>query len=178
MDATAKGLLLSPVSNGAKYVDEKGNPTLVGDKVERRPDDAGAMASGWNNAHGRGGLAGARGQGFWLLPATSSTRTNAFLSLRKLAGFPFENEIGDKFDWEVVPAPLWPGDLYRYARRRLPRSFKIHPHPEEVARFIEFMASEESIRNGRTYAALPGAHRYCRKGYFLRDYVLTLALPR
>jgi alpha-1,4-digalacturonate transport system substrate-binding protein len=59
----------------------------------------------------------------------------------------FANLIGDTFDWEVVPNPSGPGGSTGIPGGALIVALAGTEHPEEVARVIEYLASEDVLRD-------------------------------
>jgi alpha-1,4-digalacturonate transport system substrate-binding protein len=58
----------------------------------------------------------------------------------------FSNDIGDAFDWEVVPNPTGPGGSTGMPGGAAIVAFADTEHPEEVARVMDYLASEDVIR--------------------------------
>jgi alpha-1,4-digalacturonate transport system substrate-binding protein len=57
----------------------------------------------------------------------------------------FSNDIGDAFDWEVVPNPSGPGGSTGMPGGTGLVAFADTEHPEEVARVMEYLASEDVL---------------------------------
>jgi len=57
----------------------------------------------------------------------------------------FSNDIGDAFDWEVVPNPSGPGGSTGMPGGTALVAFAETQHPEEVARVMDYLASEEVL---------------------------------
>ncbi|MDX1996049.1 MAG: extracellular solute-binding protein [bacterium] len=56
----------------------------------------------------------------------------------------FANDIGDAFDWEVVPNPTGPGGSTGMPGGAALMAIGTTEHPEEVAAVMDFLASEEA----------------------------------
>lgn len=57
----------------------------------------------------------------------------------------FSNDIGDAFDWEVVPNPSGPGGSTGMPGGTALVAFAETQHPQEVARVMDYLASEEVL---------------------------------
>ena len=57
----------------------------------------------------------------------------------------FSNDIGDAFDWEVVPNPSGPGGSTGMPGGTGLVAFADTEHPEEVARVMEYLASQDVL---------------------------------
>jgi alpha-1,4-digalacturonate transport system substrate-binding protein len=57
----------------------------------------------------------------------------------------FSNDIGDAFDWEVVPNPSGPGGSTGMPGGTGLVAFASTEHPEEVARVMEYLASQDVL---------------------------------
>ncbi|MFZ5918537.1 MAG: ABC transporter substrate-binding protein [Chloroflexota bacterium] len=57
---------------------------------------------------------------------------------------PFTDQIGDAFDWEVVPNPCGAVTCTGMPGGSVMAAMKATKHPEEVARVMEFLAAEEN----------------------------------
>lgn len=58
----------------------------------------------------------------------------------------FTNNIGDRFDWELVPNPVGPAGKTGIPGGSLFVSFSGTAHPEEVARVFDYLSSETVLR--------------------------------
>src|SRR5262249_37270558 len=57
-----------------------------------------------------------------------------------------EDEIGDRFDWVVVPGPCGPAGCGGMPGGAAMVAFRHTRHPEAVARVMVYMASEAAVR--------------------------------
>jgi alpha-1,4-digalacturonate transport system substrate-binding protein len=58
----------------------------------------------------------------------------------------FGNDIGDKFDWAAVPNPSGPGGSTGIPGGAVMTALNTTEHPEEVAMVMDYLASEEILR--------------------------------
>lgn len=58
----------------------------------------------------------------------------------------FSNDIGDAFDWDVVPNPTGPGGSTGMPGGTVVVAFNQTEHPEEVARVMDYLASVDVLR--------------------------------
>jgi alpha-1,4-digalacturonate transport system substrate-binding protein len=58
----------------------------------------------------------------------------------------FSGQIGDLFDWEAVPNPCGPGGCTGIPGGAALMAFKDTDHPEAVARLVEFLTTEDNLR--------------------------------
>jgi alpha-1,4-digalacturonate transport system substrate-binding protein len=58
----------------------------------------------------------------------------------------FANDIGDTFDWEAVPNPSGPGGSTGIPGGAVLAAMNTTEHPEEVAMLMDWLASEEILR--------------------------------
>jgi alpha-1,4-digalacturonate transport system substrate-binding protein len=58
----------------------------------------------------------------------------------------FSNDIGDTFDWEVVPNPTGPGGSTGMPGGTVMVAFNQTEHPAEVARVMDYLASADALR--------------------------------
>lgn len=141
MDPSGHRFAGPAISQGAKYLDDQGNVALVGDKGFK---DMLSLLVEWH----KNGLmpmeiwAGAEGQS--LDAAGEFINGNApFYMSGSWQVSRFEQEIGDAFDWEVVPNPCGPGGCTGMPGGGFMVGFKHTKHPQEVARLMDFLASED-----------------------------------
>lgn len=141
MDPSGHRFAGPAISMGATYLDDNGYPALVGDEGFR------AMLQMLVDWHAEGLMpmeiwAGAEGQS--LDAAGEFINGNApFYMSGSWQVARFESEIGDAFDWEVVPNPCGPGGCTGMPGGGFMVGFAHTEHPEEVARLMDFLASEE-----------------------------------
>jgi alpha-1,4-digalacturonate transport system substrate-binding protein len=142
MDRSGHRLAGPAISQGAQYFDENGYPLIAGDQGFR---DMAEMFVGW---HQDGTMpldvwAGATGY----LAANeefANSRVVLYMSGSWQVG-QFSNQIGDAFDWEAVPNPCGPGACTAMPGGAALVAIKDSQHPEEVARVMEYLASEDVL---------------------------------
>jgi alpha-1,4-digalacturonate transport system substrate-binding protein len=142
MDPSGHRFAGPAISKGAKYLDDEGNVALVGDQGFK---DMLSLLIEW---HQNGVMpleiwSGAEGQS--LDAAGEFINGNApFYMSGSWQVSRFEQEIGDAFDWEVVPNPCGPGGCTGMPGGGFMVGFNHTEHPEAVARLMDFLASEEA----------------------------------
>jgi alpha-1,4-digalacturonate transport system substrate-binding protein len=71
---------------------------------------------------------------------------------------PFQSKIGDAFNWTALNAPCGDAACYAMPGATAIVGFKRTKHPQDVARFIEFLGSEKTQREiAENYVILTGA---------------------
>ncbi|MGQ2952695.1 MAG: ABC transporter substrate-binding protein [Agrobacterium sp.] len=71
---------------------------------------------------------------------------------------PFQNKIGDSFEWTAINAPCGEAGCYAMPGGTAVVGFKRTKYPEDVAHFIEFLGSEKVQREiAENYVILTGA---------------------
>jgi alpha-1,4-digalacturonate transport system substrate-binding protein len=144
MDRTGHRFAGPAISQGAQYFDADGNPSVVDDEGYRHMAE---LLVGWH-ADGTMPLdvwAGATGYA----PANElfiNGQVVLYMSGSWQIG-QFATQIGDAFDWAAVPNPCGPA-----ACTGMPGGAALvaidngeNSHPEEVARLMDFLASEEQL---------------------------------
>lgn len=155
MDRSGHRFTGPAISMGATYFNEEGYPALLEDEGFR------AMAElfvGWNQD---GTVlfdvwAGATGYA-----APNEEFANAQLVFYMSGSWQvpqFANTIGDAFTWEVVPNPCGPGGCTGMPGGAATVAIKTTEHPEEVARVMEYLASEEVLREFHARTLFVPAH--------------------
>jgi len=142
MDRTGHRLAGPAISMGATFFDEEGNPVLLGDEGFR------SMAEMLVNWHTDGTMpldvwAGSGGYA----PANEefiNSQVVLYMSGSWQVG-QFSEQIGDAFDWQVVPNPCGPGGCTGMPGGAALVAIEGTEHPEEVARVMEYLASEEVL---------------------------------
>jgi alpha-1,4-digalacturonate transport system substrate-binding protein len=88
----------------------------------------------------------------------------------------FTNDIGDAFDWDVVPNPTGPGGSTGLPGGASIAAFKSTEYPEEVARVMEYLIQEDVVAEfaARTLF-IPGQLTVAGKGV---DYATDLPAAR
>lgn len=151
------------VSMGANFFDAEGNPALVDDGLKM-------MATKLYDWHQDGTMA----KDLW-----GSVSGNTYLGANEefanaqvvmyMSGSwqvpQFAEKIGDAFDWWAVPAPCGPAACTGMPGGAALVAMKDTEHPEEVAKLMEFLSSEENLAEfyGKTLF-IPGHLGLAAKG--------------
>ena len=140
IDRTGHRLAGPAMSQGATFFDEEGNITI---------DTPGfrTMAELLNTWH----VEGITPAEVWLGAGDSYAAGNEFFSNGQLVLYMsgswqigrFSTEIGDAFDWEVIPNPTGPGGSTGMPGGAGLVAFSATEHPEEVARVMEYLIQPE-----------------------------------
>lgn len=143
MDRTGHRFAGPAMSEGATYFDADGNITI---------DTSGfrTMAELLNQWH----VDGITPAEVWLGVGDSYAAANEFFSNAQLVMYMsgswqigrFSTEIGDAFDWEVIPNPTGPGGSTAMPGGAGLVAFSATQHPEEVARVMEYLVQEDVMR--------------------------------
>lgn len=141
MDPSGHRFAGPAISNGAKYFDDDGNVALVGDEGFKNML---ILLVDW---HQTGVMpleiwAGAEGQSLDAAGEFINANSPFYMSGSWQVSR-FESEIGDAFDWEVIPNPCGPGGCTGMPGGGSFVAFKHTQHPEEVARVMDYLASQE-----------------------------------
>lgn len=129
------------VSQGARAIDDAGRPAVVDDGFKR----AAALIADW---HRRGVMS----KEMWGSVAGSAYRgaNDEFKNAQVVAYLSgswqiaqFDKTIGDAFDWVAVPTPCGPANCSPMPGGAALVAIKATRHPAEVARVMEYLASEE-----------------------------------
>ena len=142
MDRSGHRFAGPAISMGAKYFDDEGHPLIAGDEGFR------AMAELFVNWHLDGtmpleiwaantGYAGANEE-------FGNSQVVFYMSGSWQVG-QFTEQIGDAFDWEVVPNPCGPGGCTGMPGGAALVAIKDTEHPAEVARVMEYLASQDIL---------------------------------
>ncbi|MDE0609986.1 MAG: ABC transporter substrate-binding protein [Anaerolineaceae bacterium] len=140
MDRSGHRFAGPAISMGAQYFDDEGHPLVAGDEGFR------AMAELFVNWHLDGtmpleiwaantGYAGANEE-------FGNSQVVFYMSGSWQIG-QFSDQIGDAFDWAAVPNPCGPGGCTGLPGGAWVVAIGDTEHPEEVARVMEYLASEE-----------------------------------
>jgi len=150
MDRSGHRLAGPAVSMGAKYFDADGNPKLVGDEGFK------AMAQLMVDWHANGTML----PEVWIGSGGSYQAANEPFINGKLVFYmsgswqvgQFADKIGDAFDWEAVPNPCGPAACTGMPGGAALVAIKTTQHPKEVARVMDYLASEDNLKEfyGRT----------------------------
>lgn len=140
IDRTGHRFAGPAMSEGATFFDEEGNITV---------DTPGfrTVAELLNQWH----VDGVTPAEVWLGAGDSYAAANEFFSNGQLVMYMsgswqvgrFSTEIGDAFDWEVVPNPTGPGGSTGMPGGAALVAFAQTEHPEEVARVMEYLIQPE-----------------------------------
>jgi alpha-1,4-digalacturonate transport system substrate-binding protein len=141
MDRSGHRLAGPAISQGAQFFDQ-GYPVIEGDEGFR---DMAELFVGW---HEDGTMpmeiwAGATGY-----VGANEEFGNAQVVLYMSGSWQvgqFTDQIGDAFDWEAVPNPCGPGACTAMPGGAALVAIKDTEHPEEVARVMEYLASEDVL---------------------------------
>ncbi len=141
MDRTGHRLAGPAVSMGATYFDAEGNPALVGDQGFK---DMAQLMVDWH-------ADGTMYPDVWIGSAGSYVAGNEPFINGQIALYmsgswqvgQFNTNIGDAFDWEAVPNPCGPGGCTGMPGGAALVAISTTQHPEEVARVMEYLTSEE-----------------------------------
>jgi alpha-1,4-digalacturonate transport system substrate-binding protein len=140
MDRSGHRLAGPAISEGAKYFDAEGKPAVVDDGFRRMITKFVA----WNQD-------GTMAKDVWGGSGGSAYQDAAqeFINGQLVYYFSgswqvgrFEQNIGDAFDWEVVPPPCGPGGCTGMPGGAGLVGIKTTQHPEAVAKVIDYFASE------------------------------------
>ena len=141
MDRTGHRLAGPAVSQGATYFDAEGNPALVGDQGFK---DMAQLMVDWH-------ADGTMYPDTWIGSAGSYVAGNEPFINGQIALYmsgswqvgQFNANIKDAFDWEAVPNPCGPGGCTGMPGGAALVAINTTQHPEEVARVMEYLTSEE-----------------------------------
>jgi alpha-1,4-digalacturonate transport system substrate-binding protein len=142
MDRSGHRLAGPAISQGAQYFDESGYPMVEGDEGFR---DMAELFVGWHEDGtmpmeiwaGTTGYAGANEE-------FGNAQVVLYMSGSWQVG-QFTDQIGDAFDWEAVPNPCGPGACTAMPGGAALVAIKDTQYPEQVARVMEYLASEEVL---------------------------------
>lgn len=127
------------ISQGAAYFDAEGNPTLAGDEGFQTMSQ---LLLDWH-------ADGTMPLDIWA-GATGYAPANEFFingqSVLYMSGSwqigQFTEKIGDAFDWQVIPNPCGPAACTGIPGGAALVAINTTEHPEEVAKVMEYLASE------------------------------------
>lgn len=143
MDRSGHRLAGPAVSMGATFFDADGNPQLVGDEGFQ------SMAQLMVDWHADGTMI----PEVWIGSAGSYAAANEPFINAQLVFYmsgswqvgQFNELIGDAFDWEAVPNPCGPAACTGMPGGAALVAINTTEHPEEVARVMEFLTTEENL---------------------------------
>ncbi len=150
------------LSMGASFFDEEGNWTIDSEGFRKFAE----IVKGWHDA-------GITPKEVWIGSGDSYAQAgdsfiNAELVMYMSGNWNigrFTNDIGDAFDWDVVPNPTGPGGSTGLPGGASIVGFKSTKHPEEVARVMEYLIQEAVVAEflARTLF-IPGHLAVAKKG--------------
>jgi alpha-1,4-digalacturonate transport system substrate-binding protein len=143
MDRSGHRFAGPAISMGAKFFNDKGEPAVVDDGFK-------AMASRIKKWHDNGTMA----KELWgsVSGASYKGANEEFANSQVVMYFSgswqisqFAKQIGNGFDWVVVPEPCGPAACTAMPGGAGTVAFKNTKHPKEVARVMDYLASQEVI---------------------------------
>ncbi len=163
MDRSGHRLAGPAISQGAKYLDDQGNPKLVGDEGFKK------MAQLMIDWHANGTMM----PEIWIGSGGSYVAANEPFINGKLVLYmsgswqvgQFDTKIGDAFDWEAVPNPCGPAACTGMPGGAAFVGINTTKHPKEVARVMDYLAQEDVLSEfyARTLF-IPGHLGLAKKG--------------
>lgn len=156
------------ISEGAAVFDGNGQPAVVDDGFKR----AAKLIYDWHNT-------GVMSKELWGSVAGATYRganeefKNAQVVMYRSGSWQisqFDKTIGTAFDWVAVPTPCGPANCSGMPGGAALVGIKSTKHPEEVARVLDYLASEEVV--AEFYARslfVPGHLGLARKGLDYKD---------
>jgi alpha-1,4-digalacturonate transport system substrate-binding protein len=132
------------ISQGAKVFDDKGQPAVVDEGFKR----AAQLIYDWHKN-------GVMSKELWGSVAGTAYRgandefKNAQVVMYESGSWQigqFEKTIGDAFDWVAVPTPCGPANCSGMPGGAALVAIKTTKYPKEVARLVDYLASEDVIR--------------------------------
>jgi alpha-1,4-digalacturonate transport system substrate-binding protein len=144
------------ISMGAKFFNAKGEPAVVDDgfkamasRIKKWHDDGTMSKELW------GGVSGAAYRG------ANEEFANAQVVMYFSGSWQiaqFAKQIGNAFDWEVVNEPCGPAACSGMPGGAGMVAFKATKHPKEVAKVMDYLASEDVIREFSARTLILPAH--------------------
>ncbi|MYE25689.1 MAG: carbohydrate ABC transporter substrate-binding protein [Chloroflexi bacterium] len=141
MDRSGHRFAGPAISSGAMYFDDMGHPTVMDEGFRD-------MAERFVNWH----LDGTMHPEMWPLSegyaGANEEFANAELVFYMSGSWQvrqFSQQIGDAFDWQAVPNPCGPGGCTGMPGGTAVVGIAATDHPEEVARVMEYLSSEEVL---------------------------------
>jgi alpha-1,4-digalacturonate transport system substrate-binding protein len=156
------------ITQGAAVFDDKGNPAVIDDGFKR----AAKLIYDWHNS-------GVMSKELWGSVAGATYRganeefKNAQVVMYESGSWQisqFDKTIGTDFDWVAVPTPCGPANCSGMPGGAALVGIKSTKHPEEVARVLDYLASEDVV--AEFYARslfVPGHLGLARKGLDYKD---------
>jgi len=143
MDRTGHRFAGPAMSYGAKYFDANGRPALIDDGFKAfsermvRWHKEGVMKEIWPGASG----ARWRNAADQFINKDTVMHVGGSWMIQR-----YSETIGDRFDWAAIPQPCGPAGCAAMPGGAAMVGFKATKHPREVARVMEFMASEPVLK--------------------------------
>jgi alpha-1,4-digalacturonate transport system substrate-binding protein len=130
------------LSMGASFFDADGNWTIDSEGFRAFAN----IVKGWHDA-------GITPKEVWIGSGDSYAQAGDYFINAELVMYMsgswnigrFTNDIGDAFDWDVVPNPSGPGGSTGLPGGASIAAFKSTEHPEEVARVMEYLIQEDVV---------------------------------
>jgi len=130
------------LSTGASFFDADGNWTIDSEGFRSFAE----IIKGWHDA-------GITPKEVWLGSGDSYAQAGDYFVNAELVMYMsgswnigrFTNDIGDAFDWDVVPNPTGPGGSTGLPGGASIAAFASTKHPEEVARVMEYLIQEDVV---------------------------------
>ena len=150
------------LSTGASFFDTDGNWTIDSEGFRRFAH----IVKGWHDE-------GITPKEVWIGSGDSYAQAGDYFINAELVMYMsgswnigrFTNDIGDAFDWDVVPNPAGPGGSTGLPGGASIAAFKSTEHPEEVARVMAYLIQEDVVSefSARTLF-IPGQLAVAEKG--------------
>ncbi len=143
MDRSGHRFAGAAISMGAQIFDEEGYPAIAGDEAFRH---AAEMLLQWHED-------GTMIPDVWISSGGSYAAANEQFINAQVVMYvsgswqigQFNEKIGDAFDWSAVPNPCGPGGCTGVPGGAALVAIADTEHPEEVARVMEYLSSEEIL---------------------------------
>lgn len=145
LDRTGHRFAGIAISMGAKYFDAQGNPSAVVDdgfkataeRIVQWHKDGLMPADIWPGASG----AKWKNAGDMFINGDTAMHIAGSWMIQK-----FQSDVGDKFEWIVPPQPCGPAGCSAMPGGAAMVAFKSTKNPKEVAKVMEYMASEPVLK--------------------------------
>jgi alpha-1,4-digalacturonate transport system substrate-binding protein len=171
MDRSGHRFAGPAISMGAKFFDEEGHPIVTDEGMKAMSElfiqwheDGTMLVDTWA---ANTGYAGANEE-------FANAQLACYMSGTWQVG-QFAETIGDAFDWEVVPFPCGTGGCTGMPGGAATVAIKDTEHPEEVVRVMNYLASEDVLREFHARTLFIPAHNAISQGEIPWDTDLELA---